>query len=337
VTKPFELDVPTALRRSAHQSEQKWIRSAHELLALVQRSCGLSSFEGLSILDMGCGTKMTKALLEAEVPIARYVGMDVEPDVIEFLQSEVHDDRFAFRHIDVQNSLYNPHGLPLTERTELPCGDEVFDVIWLFSVFTHLDPTDYHAMLRLLRRYVADGGWLVYSLYINEVTGTGFGPVDWLVQREKLSEEARTKLAKAIEREIEERGEQWFAEEVERQASVHGPDWWVDSIAAAPEHQRTKMEAALGAAAEAERAGMPGGDDTFGRATRPVFVDEQRRLTGEGEPPDFVELIAESPLLEPLYSRSYAYELIEGTGWQVHSLNPPEPDYIQHYFVCRPT
>jgi hypothetical protein len=36
-----------------------------------------------------------------------------------------------------------------------------------------------------------------------------------------------------------------------------------------------------------------------------------------------------------LYSRRRAFELLEGTSWQVESLHDPEK-FIQHYFGCCP-
>ena len=50
-----------------------------------------------------------------------------------------------------------------------------FDVITLFSVFTHLAPHDYVAMLRVLRRHVAPDGRLLYSLFIDEPYAAGYG------------------------------------------------------------------------------------------------------------------------------------------------------------------
>ncbi len=241
----FELEVPTWLRRGAHEDEQKWIESSHELLALVERSCGLSSLAGRSVLDMGCGTKMAKLLLEQDIPVARYAGMDVNRDVIEFLQAHVDDPRFTFHHLDVRNELYNPDGLPLQDRTELPVGAEQFDIIWLFSVFTHLEPADYRAMLKLLRRYVRDDGWLVFSLYINEVTSSGFGPVDWWVRRDRLTEDAHAAMARALDQEIRERGQEWFERELHRHVEEKGVDWLAQQIDAAPESARGAMEREL--------------------------------------------------------------------------------------------
>ena len=57
-----------------------------------------------------------------------------------------------------------------------------------------------------------------------------------------------------------------------------------------------------------------------------AFIDGNGRVRDEGEVPDFVDLIPDKPLLQALYSRRHAFELIEGTGWRVESLNPPSPN-----------
>lgn len=93
-----------------------------------------------------------KALLDDSWPIGRYVGVDVSSDVIQWLQSNVADPRFEFHHLGARNDLYNPVGPPLAEIERLPVGDREFDLISLFSVFTHLDPSDFLAMLRLCGR-----------------------------------------------------------------------------------------------------------------------------------------------------------------------------------------
>ncbi len=75
--------------------------------------------------------------------------------------------RFRFVHWDVRNALYNPDGecsLPRLER--LPV-DGKYNLIWLFSVFTHLNAQDAEAMLRLLRGQVRPSGSLFFSAFID--------------------------------------------------------------------------------------------------------------------------------------------------------------------------
>ena len=203
---------------------------------------GLEDLGTSDVLDVGCGVKFTQALLNRDAHVQRYVGIDVYREMIEFLQSTVDDPRFEYHTIDLYNERYNRAGAPLTAATELPVGDRTFDVICLFSVFTHLAPDDYHAMLHVLRRYVAPEGRLFFTLYIDEVTEGGHGLMD-----------------------------------------------------------------------------------AFARSSGPDFV---------GGIETFKDLDPEHPLLWAVYTEDYAHALIDGTGWDVVALQPPDP-YMQHHFICR--
>jgi SAM-dependent methyltransferase len=139
---------------------------------------GLADLRDTDLLDMGCGVKFAKLFVNHGVPIRRYVGIDVYREMVEFLQASVDDPRFEFYHVDVKNDLYNPTGKPFSEDLQLPIGERTFDLICLFSVFTHLAPEDYCTMLRLLRRYVRPDGRLFFSLVIDELTEGGHGLMD---------------------------------------------------------------------------------------------------------------------------------------------------------------
>jgi SAM-dependent methyltransferase len=313
------LEVPEGLRRTGHRSEAGWLKSAYQLIELVSRECGLDTLATAEVLDVGCGTKVTKALLDGEIPIGRYVGIDVDPRVIRYLQANVSEPNFEFHHIDVRNDFYNPNGRRLADRHDLPVDDAGFDVIWLFSVFTHLGPEDYVAMLRLLRRYVRSDGWLVFSLFINERTDTGVGAVDRRFEQDASpAATANAALRNEIERLVADKGEAWFAGEVQT---------WLGTL---DDGTKQLVEA------EWQRKESGPTDDTSAAEPLPSFIDESGEFRFAGEPPDYVELMPDQPLLAPLFSRRHAVELFEGTGWEIVSLNPPEPDYIQHYFVCRP-
>jgi hypothetical protein len=53
------------------------------------------------------------------------------------------------------------------------------------------------------------------------------------------------------------------------------------------------------------------------------------------EPPEFEDADPTKPLMVALYSRRQAIELIEGTGWKLLSLSPPDV-HLQHHIVCAP-
>lgn len=245
----LRLSIPMQLRRGLmKRNEKKSIETAVILINLMCRELGLTDLGEVSLLDMGCGTKFTQAILEYDLPLKQYTGIDVYKEMVEFLNSSVDDARFSFHHMNIHNEMYNPAGEYLTDTTELAVPPESFDVVSLFSVFTHLAPHDYVNMLKVLRRYIKPSGKLIFSLFVNERSTTGLGLMDGMYS------------------------------ELEAQ----------------------------------------GGD-----------------LSSLDDPPDFYDAHKDESLRWAVYSREFALKLIEGTGWAVESLNPPQ-ERIQHYFICRP-
>ena len=243
------LSVPGKFRRGGlKQNEMVSIKSGQWLIDLMCREFKRKNMADVSLLDMGCGTKLTQAFLQFSIPIKRYVGIDIYKEMVDFLKSSVNDERFSYHHMNSHNAMYNPDGVLLSDTTELPVGDERFDIISLFSVFTHLAPHDYTAMLKVLRPYIKPEGRLIYSLFINEKTEGGYGLID--------------RLKKDLE--------------------------------------------------------MKGID--------PSITDDVE---------DFHDAFEDDPLKQAVYARHLALKLVEGTGWEVETLNQP-CEYIQHYIICRP-
>lgn len=173
------LEVPPHLRRGARKGdEEEYVRSGGDLISLMCRHMALADLGSVRMLDMGCGTKLVQAFLAGDLPVGQYTGVDLYREMIEFLSANVGDPRFSFHHVDTHNAMYNPGGVPMGSDTRLPVPEASFDLICLFSVFTHLAPHDYVEMLRLLRRYVKPDGMLLYSLFVNETTAGGHGLID---------------------------------------------------------------------------------------------------------------------------------------------------------------
>ena len=246
------LDVPEMFRRAAHKDADTTWASGVYLLRYICERLGLADLSDQDVLDVGCGTKFTKALLDNEMPIKSYVGTDVYKEMIDFLRENVADPRFEYHHVDVRNELYNPDAPAMTEDTDLGVGDRTFDLITLFSVFTHLAPHDYKTMLRLLRPYVRPSGRLIYPLFVDELTDGGYGYID--------------QVARSL-------------------GHSDGPT----------------PEGAI-----------------YEREVKP-----------------FVDVVPDQPLLVAMYSREYAHELIEDTGWIPVELLPPNR-FAQHHFICAP-
>jgi SAM-dependent methyltransferase len=162
------LPVPPQLERGAHSTREEWLESGLFAVGLLCRTLGREDLSGVELLDVGCGTKIVKTLCDHSMPVRRYVGIDASSEVIEWLRANVSDPRFEFHHLDAQNAMYNPEGADLGSFERLPVGHRRFDLICLFSVFTHLAPHDYVAMLRLLRRHAKPDARLLFSLFLRD-------------------------------------------------------------------------------------------------------------------------------------------------------------------------
>ncbi len=255
-----ELHVPVEFRRNySVVDEDATIDGAEWLIGHMCEHLGIPDLGAADVLDFGCGVRFTQAFLNRNIPVKRYVGVDAYGEMIEFLQANVTDPRFDFVHVNAHNELYNPTGEIMSEQTSLPIDGQQFDLICLFSVFTHLAPHDYATMLKLLRRFVKPTGRLFYTLFVDEETEGGYGLMD--------------KFPKAL------------------------------SASTDPELRR-----AMSKATPAER---------------------------RKEPVPFRDMSPNKPLLFALYSREHALELIEGSGWEVLSISPPDL-HLQHHIVCAP-
>lgn len=162
------LTIPNELHRNhsdVHASGPE--NTGSILIDLVVKCLGLRDLSDSDVLDVGCGVRFTQAIINRDIPIKSYTGVDVHRSLIEYLQREVDDPRFSFSYWDAQNAKYNPQGVRITRESRLPV-DGLFDIIWLFSVFTHLDPSDADALLAILRRHVRPGGALFFSAFLDD-------------------------------------------------------------------------------------------------------------------------------------------------------------------------
>jgi SAM-dependent methyltransferase len=182
--------------------------------------------------------------------------------VIDWLRENVRDPRFEFHLLNARNGHFNPQGEPLEGFDLLPVGPRRFDLICLFSVFDHLPPDDYVAMLHLLRRHIEPDGTLLFSLL--------------LIDAEHPSA---------------------YEQAIRRRLNSDNPE--VRAKAAAD------VEVAL------------------------------RRVAASDYDPRFKDADPDQPLAQARYTKDYAIELFDGTGWEIEAVHPPER-YIQHHLVCRP-
>lgn len=114
---------------------------------LYERHSG-RALTAATVLDYGCGWGRLMRLFARWVPEARLHGVDAWGHILEVARS-----------LKVRGQL----GAVAEYPTELPAGPE-FDLVYLFSIFTHLSEKAHLAVLSAIRARLAPGGVVVATV-----------------------------------------------------------------------------------------------------------------------------------------------------------------------------
>jgi SAM-dependent methyltransferase len=111
----------------------------------VLKVCGLR--DGMSVIDLGCGSGRVAKPLGAEMPNLDYLGLDIVPELLDYAKSQS-PATFRFQ---------------LNPDLGLPVPDGSVDIIFAFSVFTHLLHEESFLYLEDGVRALKSGGVFVFS------------------------------------------------------------------------------------------------------------------------------------------------------------------------------
>jgi SAM-dependent methyltransferase len=129
------------------------------------------------VLDVGCGPgKLGFALARFLDERGRYDGFDVRRDAIGWSRRMLRKahPRFPYRvfQVDVFNPAYNPSGTVAPSEFRFPYPEASFDVVTLFSVFTHMLPDGIRRYLSEIARVLTPGGRVVSTWFLVEEPST---------------------------------------------------------------------------------------------------------------------------------------------------------------------
>jgi SAM-dependent methyltransferase len=162
---------PYALRMcdAAYQDDRYFLQSAQREAERVIQWCGVTGHS--RILEVGCGPgRFPIGLLTQVGEPAQYWGVDVQARAIQWCQQYLtrRYPTVQFRHLDVHNLRYNPHGKPLDASFRLPFPARAFDLIYLYAVFTHLISADICVYLHDFHRLLAPTGRVCFTAFLEE-------------------------------------------------------------------------------------------------------------------------------------------------------------------------
>lgn len=123
------------------------------------------------VLDVGCGVgRLPIGILNTIGDIKNYYGIDVSARAIEWCQRFINrwHPTFQFKHIDIENQRYNPHGMKIDNNFSLPFDDKEFDIVYLYSVFSHMSLDDIILYLKEFRRLLMPSGKIFLTAFIEK-------------------------------------------------------------------------------------------------------------------------------------------------------------------------
>ncbi|MBI3448826.1 MAG: class I SAM-dependent methyltransferase [Acidobacteria bacterium] len=123
------------------------------------------------MLDIGCGPgRLAIGLMRRGLELKAYRGLDVNLRSIRWCQRYITRVRpeFRFVKVDVLNSRYNPNGRALDSGISLPFPDGEFDIIYLYSVFSHMTEPEVRIYLGEMRRLLTPTGRIFLTGFVEE-------------------------------------------------------------------------------------------------------------------------------------------------------------------------
>jgi SAM-dependent methyltransferase len=124
---------------------------------------------GDQVLEIGCGCgRMALPLTSYLADGSRYVGFDVVKDSIVWCRKHITKryPNFEFHYSDIYNLRYNPLGRRTAREFQFPFGSQMFDFVFLTSVFTHLLRSDLEHYLNEISRLTKKGGNIFMTFFL---------------------------------------------------------------------------------------------------------------------------------------------------------------------------
>lgn len=137
-----------------------------EAQRLIDR-CRLTS--ETRILDIGCGVgRLAIGILSQMDQPPRYWGIDVDIHSVRWCKRHIEASqfRFHFDRINALNRRYNPGGMDVEASFRLPYENASFELVYLYSVFSHMMPKDVEVYLAEFYRLLTTTGQVFLTGFV---------------------------------------------------------------------------------------------------------------------------------------------------------------------------
>jgi SAM-dependent methyltransferase len=159
-----------------------FVASASADVTRLQESAGLDSSSRL--LDWGCGAgRLAVGVKHVLGHVEDYHGVDIQEKLIGWARENLVDEHTRFSLVDVANARYKPDGVP---EASIPAEPGSVDVLYAYSVWSHMTPDDVVAYGRIISDLLRPGGRAMLTAFVEDdveswrVNPRGYGPLEWV-------------------------------------------------------------------------------------------------------------------------------------------------------------
>lgn len=151
------------------QDDRRFLASGEAEADRLQRflDCSRAS----RILDIGCGVgRLPIGIIRRLGDVRRYEGVDATQRSVRWCTRYLTPShpRFRFTHLNVCNARYNPAGDVLNDDFRFPFDDASFDIVYLYSVFSHMKWEETERYVGEFRRLLAPNGKVFLTAFVEE-------------------------------------------------------------------------------------------------------------------------------------------------------------------------
>ena len=166
------LDVPPKFRRGIIAKQGKThesILSGFETFRYVAELLDIPNFADYDILDFGCGVKSSQAILQFELPVKSYLGLDIDQEMIAYLQQEVKSPQLNYKTVPFASEFYQKEGQSMSPDFATTQINKKFDLIIIQSVFIHFTKAELESCLQMLKNLLKPGGKVFFTCLLGQL------------------------------------------------------------------------------------------------------------------------------------------------------------------------